>query len=107
MKFFLTCLILIFSISLSAKSFNEIDFVNNTGDKKVTTINDGVTFFILLTDNKIDDSLLYNITRAKRYAFRLCVSEGIMKFNGSEYDKISGSELIEVVSKVSEKKGDR
>ena len=56
---------------------------------------------------KLDDSLLYNITRAKRYAFRLCVSEGIMKFNGSEYDKISGSELIEVVSKVSEKKGDR
>ena len=36
------------------------------------------------------------------YAFRACVAHGIMDHDGSEWDKISGEELIEIMSKVTE-----
>ena len=47
---------------------------------------------------KINDSLLYNLTGWDRYAFRLCVDREIMSSNSSELDKVSGEELLEVIS---------
>ncbi len=52
-------------------------------------------------------SLMYMIFGTERYAYRACVAYGIMRENGSENDIISGPELVEVMAKVSERKGDR
>ena len=53
----------------------------------------------------LNDSLWYIIFGTERYAFRACVSEGIMPSNASEWDSISGSELIEIMTRVSERSG--
>jgi len=58
--------------------------------------------------NNLNDSLLYIIFKSERYAFRVCASHKIVKYNGSEWDQISGEELIEIMNKtitLKEKKG--
>ena len=144
----LTVIVVFLNMNLYSQgneSFNEVNFVNKLGDKKVATVGDAYTFFVLLSENsqktflknqkklidlkligsstkedkvlskgflssiivrylKLNDSLMYKITGADRYAFRLCASKGLMKHNGSEYDKISGSELIEIISSMSDNK---
>ena len=48
---------------------------------------------------RLDGSLMYKITGKARYAYRACVADGIMPSGRSEYDVLSGQELIEAVSK--------
>lgn len=50
---------------------------------------------------ELGDSLLYMILPIERYAFRACVAEDIMQVEGSEWDTISGGELIEIMTAVS------
>jgi len=52
-------------------------------------------------------SLMYMVFGAERYAFKACVAEGIMRGDASENDIISGPELVEVLGRVSEIRGDR
>ena len=54
----------------------------------------------------LEDSLLFYFFRTERYAFNTCVSYDIMDNNQSEWDKISGLELIEIMSIVIDKKRD-
>jgi hypothetical protein len=49
--------------------------------------------------NKLSDSLLYMIFKTERYAFRVCASHRIVKYEGSEWDPISGEELIEIMNR--------
>jgi len=51
---------------------------------------------------KLNDSLMFRITGFERYAYRTCVAHKIMYGDGSENDIMSGSELLEVFSKISE-----
>jgi len=51
----------------------------------------------------LKDSLFYAMTGASRYAFRACVAADIMDINASEWDTLSGEELIEIMAIVSEK----
>ncbi len=44
--------------------------------------------------------------RTERYAFRACASRGLMDANNSEWDKLSGEELLEIMAKVSEFKNE-
>jgi hypothetical protein len=46
-------------------------------------------------------SLLFKLTGADRYACSACSADGIMKGDISEYDTISGPELIEIIGAVS------
>lgn len=48
-------------------------------------------------------SLLFLITDADRYACAACAAEGIMKGDVSEYDRISGPELVDIIGTVSSK----
>ncbi|HNV48146.1 MAG TPA: hypothetical protein PKJ16_13965 [Spirochaetota bacterium] len=50
---------------------------------------------------KLGDLAMYAIFKTKRYAFRACVANGIMDYAGSEWDRMSGAELIEVMNRVS------
>lgn len=49
---------------------------------------------------KLDDLLLYAIVSTQRTAFRACVAHGVMDYTGSEWDRVSGGELIEVMNKI-------
>ncbi len=55
----------------------------------------------------LKDSLLYLILRNERYAFKACAAEGIMENDQSEWDTLSGRELIEIMTIVQEKKGEK
>jgi hypothetical protein len=52
---------------------------------------------------KLKGSLLYLMFDTRRYAHRACVAEKIMDVNTSEFDKISGDELLEVMAIVSDR----
>jgi hypothetical protein len=47
-------------------------------------------------------SLMYNIFGTERYAYTACVDGGVMDPYGSEWDVLSGEELIEVISRMTE-----
>ncbi len=63
----------------------------------------GMLALILADYLKLGDSLFYMIFKTQRYAFTACIANGIMDFDASEYDSVSGGELIEIMSKVSER----
>ncbi len=52
---------------------------------------------------KLKGSLLYLMFDTRRYAHRACVGERIMAVDTSEWDKLTGDELIEVMAIVSER----
>ncbi len=54
---------------------------------------------------KLNDSFFFNLFGTERYAFRACIAEEIMDYDGSEWDKLSGGELLEILRRVSEKTG--
>lgn len=49
---------------------------------------------------KLSDSLWFVIFRSERYAYRACVSAGVMRSEMSEWDPVSGPELIECAGKL-------
>ena len=51
---------------------------------------------------KLNKSLMYNIFGIKRYAYRACLADKLFNEFGSENDMMSGSELIELFTKVDE-----
>jgi hypothetical protein len=50
----------------------------------------------------LKQSLMYNIFGIERYAYRACLADNLFSGDGSENDLISGSELIELFSRVNE-----
>jgi hypothetical protein len=53
------------------------------------------------------DSVMYSIFGTERYAYVSCVSLKLMEGGRSEWDYLSGSELIEIMSRVSARMEDR
>jgi len=66
-----------------------------------TMLRKGVAARLIARYLSLKDSLLYNIFGTERYAFRACVAAGIMISDGSEWDYVSGEELIEIMGRVS------
>lgn len=46
-------------------------------------------------------SFMFNLTGADRYACTACAADGIMREDISEYDPVSGPELVEILGAVS------
>ncbi|MFC1671077.1 hypothetical protein ACFL20_11860 [Spirochaetota bacterium] len=63
----------------------------------------GVIANMVVRHLKLRDSLLYIIFGTDRYAYRVCAARRIMDYDGSEWDIISGEELIEIMSNVTGK----
>ena len=53
----------------------------------------------------LSGSFMYNIFGTERYAYRACVAAGIMTSNGSEWDIVSGEELLEIMRRTAEVSG--
>jgi hypothetical protein len=66
-------------------------------------IRKGMLAIIIADYLKLGDSLFYMIFKTQRYAFTACIANGIMDYDASENDSVSGGELIEIMSKVSER----
>ncbi len=53
----------------------------------------------------LKDSFFYRIFKTERYAYRACIASDLMNYEGSEWDRLSGGELIEIMTKVSDLSG--
>jgi hypothetical protein len=68
---------------------------------KNTPLRRGMISLMIARHLKIKDSLFFLISGSERYAFRACAAFGIMDENNSEWDPLSGEELIEIMSRLS------
>jgi hypothetical protein len=48
---------------------------------------------------------MYLIFDTERYAYKACIANGIFSPGGSENDKMTGPELIDLLSRISDLKG--
>jgi hypothetical protein len=116
----------------SAQETDEVGFLDALGKKSAASISDAQTLFKMVLEKKytpsaavedknssvkkgyiaylvagnlgLTDSLLFNLSRSQRYAFRVCVAHKLMNADGSENDMMSGEELIEFLRLASEYK---
>jgi hypothetical protein len=65
----------------------------------------GALALMLARHLKLGDSLFFAIFKTERYAYRACAASNLMSYDGSEWDILSGGELVEIMSKVSELTG--
>jgi hypothetical protein len=63
----------------------------------------GLLAFMVTRYLKLTDSLWFNLFGAERYAYNACASAKIMPEGKSEWDKMSGPDLIEMLGKISER----
>jgi hypothetical protein len=75
------------------------------GMKEKDPVRKGVLARMVARRLNLKDSLFYRIFGTERYAFRACAAAGIMISNGSEWDIVSGDELVEIMSQVSARSG--
>lgn len=81
------------------------DLLKDIDEKKDSKLRRGVISLMISSYLDLKDSLLYKFFKTERYAFRACVANGIMHYNGSEWDIIGGGELIEIMDRVTEMSG--
>lgn len=62
----------------------------------------GILARIVARHMNLQGSLLYIIFGTERYAYTACVDRGVMDPDMSEWDVLSGEELIEVLARMSE-----
>lgn len=67
-----------------------------------TPLTQGMLALMIARGLKLKDSLFFLMTGTRRYAFRACVAAKIMDADTSEWDTMSGDQLIEIMAKVSE-----
>jgi len=60
----------------------------------------GIVARMVARHMNLKGSLMYMIFGTERYAYTACVEGGVMDPNGSEWDVLSGEELIEVISRM-------
>jgi hypothetical protein len=65
----------------------------------------GVLSLMLARHLNLKDSLFYKIFKTERYAYRACIANDLMHYEGSEWDKLSGGELVEIMTKASDLSG--
>lgn len=79
--------------------------VESVNKETNTPLRRGTLSLMIAKYLNLRDSLLFMIFEIERYAFKACVANGIMDYLCSEWDIISGGELIEIMTNVSERQG--
>ena len=64
--------------------------------KHKTPITKGAAAYITVKYLNIHSSLMFNIIPCERYAFRVCVAEGLFSRESNTAELLSGSELLEL-----------
>jgi hypothetical protein len=113
------------------QAFDEVGFLDTLGKKNTANVSDALTLFSLVFEKKqpakadpannvplkkgfiafkvaqylnLTDSIIYTLFKKERYAFRVCAAHNLLNADGSEYDNMSGEELIEFLRLASEYK---
>ncbi len=60
----------------------------------------GLLSYMIARQLELNDSLFFLIFKSERYAYRACIAHRIMDPDGSEHDRLSGEEVIEIMAEV-------
>lgn len=77
------------------------------GYNQDSTLTKGMLSKMTAEHLKLSGSFMYLIFSSERYAFKVCVANEIFTPDGSNSDKLTGPEVLEVFSKISELKGEQ
>jgi hypothetical protein len=75
------------------------------GYTEAAPLNKGMASLMTAKYLKLGGSFMYMIIGTERYAYKACIANGIFSGDGSENDKMTGPELIELFTKISDLKG--
>lgn len=93
------------NFTADAKSLTDAGLLPDRVLKEEDVLKRGLLAKMIAKHLQLNDSLFFNIFKSERYAFTACVAANLMVPEGSEYDKISGSELVEIMTKVADRTG--
>jgi len=93
------------SFEENMKVLNREGITSGINFTKDSPLRRGVLAQMIARYLKLGDSLMYMIFGTERYAYRICAANNIMTYEGSEWDTLSGGELVEIMTKVSELTG--
>ncbi len=93
------------SFDENMKVLNREGITSGINFTKDSPLRRGVLAKIIARYLMLGDSLMYFIFGTERYAYRICAANNIMSYDGSEWDTLSGGELVEIMTKVSELTG--
>lgn len=93
------------SISTKGKTSSTGESYVLKGYAEGDTLTKGMASLMTARYLDLSGSFMYMILDIERYAYKACIANKIFSADGSENDKISGPELIEMFSKISDIKG--
>ena len=93
------------SFEENIKTLNKEGITSGINFAKNSLLRRGALALMIARYLKLGDSLFYTIFHTERYAYRACAANNIMSYDGSEWDILSGGELVEIMTKVSEMTG--
>jgi hypothetical protein len=85
------------------KTLQQMGITKDSDYGKDDTLRKGMLARMIARHLDLKDSLLYLIFKTERYAHRACVAERFFDSDSSEWDPVSGDELIEIMTSVSER----
>jgi hypothetical protein len=86
--------------NIDVQALTGMGILKDNDYKADTPLRRGMIANMVARHLKLGDSLFYNIFGTERYAFRACIAARLMEAEGSEWDDISGEELLEIMSSV-------
>jgi hypothetical protein len=93
------------SVSAKGRSSSGKESYALQGYTEADTLSKGMASLMTARYLDLGGSFMYLILDIERYAYKACIANGIFSPDGSENDKMSGPELIELFSKISDMKG--
>jgi len=83
----------------------KIESYSLTDYDESTILTKGMASLMTAKYLNLGGSFMYLIFGTERYAYKSCIANGIFSEGGSENDKLTGPELIELLSRISDIKG--
>ena len=87
----------------SVRTLREMGLLKKDSYEAGKTLRRGMLALMVARHLKLKSSLMYLMFDTRRYAHRACVGARIMAADSSEFDKLTGDELIEVIAIVTER----
>ncbi|MBN1533077.1 MAG: hypothetical protein JXA20_10480 [Spirochaetes bacterium] len=83
-------------------ALNETGLLRNMDYDQNRSLRRGILARMIARHMHLKGSLMYLIFGTERYAYTACVAGGIMDPGGSEWDVLSGEELIEAITRMTD-----
>ncbi len=85
------------------KTLKSMNLLRGQNYEKDAPLRRGMLALMIARHLKLKGSLFYLMFDTQRYAHRACVADKIMAVNTSEWDTLTGDELLEVMAIVAER----